>query len=39
MAILYNRAIGCSSISVPKVVQMVFSGGELGHFTPRLLHG
>jgi hypothetical protein len=23
----------------PKVVQKVFSGGELAHFTPRLPHG
>jgi len=35
MAILYNRAVGCSSISAPKVVQKAFSGGELGHFTTR----
>jgi hypothetical protein len=36
MAKQYNRAIGCSSISASKVVQKPFSGGEIGHFTPRL---
>jgi hypothetical protein len=36
MGIRYNRFIGCSSTFAPKVVQMAFSGGEIGHFTPVL---